>query len=112
MTRRSSPPVGPAAPSDLVAVAVGCRQVILAWTEGEAGGLGFHIERAVCSSPCGAFVEIGVVGPQVTAFSDGDVKPCTTYSYRVHAWDASGHSSASNVVEVTTPTAGTGPPAD
>jgi len=84
------PPVLPAALVDLVAVAVGGDQVILAWTECGAGGLGFRIERAVCNSPCGSFVEIGKVGQHVAAFRDGSVKPRTTYSYRVQAWNASG----------------------
>jgi len=105
MTNRSSPLALPCAPVDLVAVAIGGRQVILAWTEcgAEAGGLGFRIGRAVCHSPCTPFVEIGKVGPHVAAFRDGSVEPRTTYHYRVHAWNTSGNSSPSNVVEVTTP---------
>jgi len=103
MIRRSSLPVLPAAPVDLVAVAVGGHQVILAWTECGAGGLGFRIERAVRNSPRRSFVEIGEVGPHVAAFRDGSVKPRATYSYRVQAWNASGDSPFSNVVEVTPP---------
>ena len=112
MIRRSSLPVLPAAPVDLMAVAVGDRQVILAWTEGGAGGLGFRIERAVCNSPCRAFVEIGEVGPHVAAFRDGSVIPRTTYSYRVQAWNAYGDSPFSNMVEVTPPQIGTELPDD
>src|SRR5659263_205367 len=112
MIKRSSPPVLPSAPVDLVAVAIDGCQVILAWTECGAGGLGFRIERATCNSPCTPFVEIGGVGPHITAFRDGSLKPRATYSYRVHAWNASGDSSPSNVVEVTTPKAGTELPAD
>jgi hypothetical protein len=112
MTSRTSPPVLPFAPVDLVAVAVGGHQVILAWTECGASGLGFRIERAVCHSPCKAFVEIGKVGPHVAAFCDGSVGPRTTYHYRVYAWDASGDSLPSNVVAVTTPPAGTDLSAD
>jgi len=112
MTNRSAPPVLPSAPVDLVAVAVGGCQVILAWTECGAGGLGFRIERATCNSPCTSFVEVGEVGPHVAAFRDGSVDPLTTYSFRVHAWNASGDSLPSNVVKVTTPEAGTEPPAD
>ena len=107
MTRRSFRPVLPAAPVDLVAVAVGGDQVILAWTECGAGGLGFRIERAVCNSTCRSFVEIGKVGQHVAAFRDGSVKPRTTYTYRVQAWNASGGSPFSNVVEVTPPQVGT-----
>jgi hypothetical protein len=112
MANRSTPPVLPSAPVDLVAVAVGGCQVILAWTECGTGGRGFRIERAVCHSPCKQFAGIGEVGPHVAAFRDGSVEPGTTYHYRVHAWNASGDSSPSNVVEVTTPRAGTEPPAD
>jgi len=110
MTSRFSPPALPAAPVDLVAVAVGGRQVILAWTEFGAGGLGFRIERATCNSPCRPFAGIGEVGPHIAAFSDGSVKPRTTYSYRVQAWSASGVSPFSNVVQVTPPQDGTEPP--
>ena len=112
MANRSASLGLPSAPVDLVAVAVGGCQVLLAWTECGFGGLGFGIERAVCHSPCKAFVEIAKVGPHVAAFRDGSVDPRTTYSYRVHAWNASGDSSPSNVVQVTTPQAGTELPAD
>jgi len=112
MADRASLPALPSAPVDLVAVAVGGGQVILAWTECGAGGLGFRIERADCHSPCTQFLEIGKVGPHVAAFCDGSVDPCTTYHYRVRAWNASGNSLPSNVVEVTTPRAGTELPSD
>ena len=102
MTNRSSPPVLPTAPVDLVAVAIGGRQILLAWTECGAAGLGFRIERADGIGSACLFSEIGGVGPHIAAFRDGSVKLRTTYSYRVHAWNASGNSSSSNVVEVTT----------
>ena len=109
MANQSSYPGLPPAPVDLVAVAIGGCQVILAWTEcgTGAGGLGFRIERADCHSPCKQFVVIGKVGPHVAAFRDGSVDPHTTYHYRVHAWNASGDSPSSDVVEVTTPQAET-----
>ena len=112
MTKRSSPPVLPSAPTDLIAVAFGGCQVILAWTECGAGGLGFTIERADCNSPCSPFGGIGKVGPHVTAFRDGSVDPRMTYSYRVRAMNTSGDSSPSDVVEVTTSKAETELPAD
>ena len=110
MTRRHSVPGLPKAPVDLMAVVVGGSQVILAWSECGAGGLGFRIERAEGTGSAGLFSEIGEVGPHVSAFRDGSVKPSTTYSYRVHAWNATGDSSPSNVVAVTTPQDGTGLP--
>lgn len=96
----------PSAPTGLVAVAVGGSQVLLAWEEGENNAIGFRVERTAGNTPCGRFKEIGGVGPHVTAFRDRSVKPRKTYSYRVHAWNASGDSSSSNVVEVTLPQAG------
>lgn len=112
MKDRSSPPVLPQVPVDLLAVAVGGCQVILAWTECGTGGLGFRIERADGIGSACLFSVIGGVGPHVAAFRDGSVKPRTTYSYRIHAWNASGDSPPSNVVEVTTPQAETELPAD
>ena len=112
MNNRSPPPVLPQAPVDLLAVAVGGCQVILAWTECGAGGLGFRIERADGIGSACLFSEIGGVGPHIAAFRDGSVKLRTTYSYRVHAWNASGDSSPSNVTGVTTPRAETELPAD
>jgi len=107
MVSQHSPPVLPSAPVDLMAVAVGGGQVILAWAECGAGGLGFRIERADGIGPACLFSEIGGVGRHVAAFCDGSVMPRTTYSYRVHAWNADGDSMPSNVVEVTTPPAET-----
>jgi hypothetical protein len=100
MTSRSSPPVLPAAPVKLIAVAVGGNEVLLAWTECRAGGLGFRIERADGIGSVCLFSVIGGVGPHVAAFRDRSVKPRKTYSYRVHAWNASGNSSPSNVTVV------------
>ena len=112
MTNGSSAHVLPSAPAALVAVAVGGCQVILAWTECGAGGLGFRIERADGIASSVRFSEIGGTGMHIAVFCDESVKPRTTYSYRVHAWNASGDSPPSNVVEVTTPQAETEPPAN
>ena len=112
MANRSSQPALPSAPVDLVAVAIGGSQVILAWTECEVGALEFRIERADGIGSSGPFSEIGRTGAHVAVFRDGSVDPRTTYHYRVHAWNASGDSPSSNVVEVTTSQIETEPPAD
>jgi len=112
MTSRFSPPVLPEAPADLIAVAVGGCEVILAWSERGSGGLGIRIERADGIGSACLFSEIGGVGPHVAVFRDGSVKPRTIYSYRVHAWNAFGKSSPSNVIEVTMPRAEPELPAD
>jgi len=107
MANLPSLPALPQAPGDLMAVAVGGCEVILAWTECGAGGLGFRIERTDGTVSACLFSKIGETGTNVAAFRDGSVKPRTTYSYRVRAWNASGDSPPSNVVEVMTPEAGT-----
>ena len=112
MINRSSPPILPSAPVDLVAIAVAGCQVILAWTECGAGVPGFRIERADGIGSACLFSEIGRTGVHIAVFRDGFVKPRATYSYRVHAWNTSGDSSPSNVVEVTMPPAETELPAD
>ena len=112
MTNRSPPPILPQAPVDLLAVAVGGCQVILAWTECGAGGLGFRIERADGIGSACRFSVIGGGGPNDAAFRDGSVRLRTTYSYRVHAWNASGDSSPSNVTGVTMQRAGKELPAN
>ena len=107
MTNRSSPPVLPSSPVDLVGVAVGGDEVLLAWTECGAGGLGFRIERADGIGSACRFSEVGRVGRHVAAFRDGSVKPPKIYSYRVLAWNASGKSLPSNVMAVAMLPAGT-----
>lgn len=102
----------PRAPVDLVAVAVGGRQVLLAWSESGTGGIGFRVERADGVGPACLFSEIGRTGVYVSAFRDGSVKPRTTYSYRVHAWNDAGVSPPSEVVEVTIPRDETDRPTD
>jgi len=112
MARRISLPVLPEAPVDLIAVAVSGCEVLLAWSERGDGGLGFRIERSDGNGPACLYSEIGGVGPHVAAFRDGSVKPRTIYSYRVHAWNADGKSSPSNVIGVTMPRSRTELPAD
>jgi len=100
MTKRSSPTVLPEAPVKLIALAVGGCEVLLAWTECQDGGLGFRVERAYGIGSADRFSVIGEVGPHVAAFCDRSVKPRKIYSYRVHAWNASGNSLPSNVTAV------------
>jgi hypothetical protein len=108
MTNRPTPPVVPSAPFDLVAVAVDGSQVIIAWTECENSTLGFHVERADGTGSACRFLRIGRTASHVTVFRDDTVSPRKIYSFRVHAWNASGDSFSSNVVSVTTPQAGAG----
>lgn len=93
----------PSAPADLLAAAIACCQVILAWTEVGPGGLGFRVERTNGNDRGSNFAGIGSVGMHVTAYRDGTVTPRTAYAYRVRAWNTAGHSPPSLAVEITTP---------
>jgi hypothetical protein len=87
MTNRSSPPVVPSAPFDLVAVTINGFQVILAWTECENSTLGFHVERADGVGSACRFLQIGRTASHVIVYHDDSVTPRKTYSFRVHAWN-------------------------
>jgi N-acetylglucosamine-6-sulfatase len=89
--------LGPAAPTDLSAVAVSPRQVDLSWSPStdDVGVAGYTVYRDG--------VELVNVDGATLAFSDLSVSPATTYTYTVDAVDGSGNRSPpSNPVTVTT----------
>ncbi len=90
----------PTAPTNLTATVINALQVNLAWTDTSGNETGFRIERSTNS---GAYVSIGTVAANVTAFSDTTTIAGTVYSYRVVAFNAIGDSPPSNIVTVTTP---------
>jgi len=96
----STLPLLPAAPSQLLAAAVSQTRIDLAWQDNAVTESGFRIERR---QGTGAFSEIGVVGPNITFYSDTSVASSLAYSYRVRAHNASGTSGYSNEFAVSTP---------
>ena len=95
------PPSPPSAPSNLTAGAVSPPQIDLAWTDNSTNEDGFSVERCT-GAGCGDFVQIGSVGPNVTAFSNPGLAANTTYRYRVRAFNAGGNSDYSLEAEATT----------
>ncbi len=91
-------PPAPTAPTNLVAMTTNKLQIDLTWTDNSVGESSFVIERAVGS---GAFLKIGTVAANITAFSDTNVASQTDYSYRVKAVNLSGESAYSNVANIT-----------
>jgi FtsP/CotA-like multicopper oxidase with cupredoxin domain len=85
------------APSDLAAASPGAQQIDLSWSDNSGNETGFRIERA---TGAGAFVEIGTVAADVTAYSDTTVLSGTFYSYRVIAFNVDGDSLPSNTVTI------------
>ena len=99
---------GPAAPTNLQATVIsptqgsvgGSAQVNLNWVDHSNNEFSFSIERSDAGA---AFMQVGTVGPGVTAYSDITVMPNTTYAYRVQAINPAGSSSYTNTATVTTP---------
>jgi uncharacterized delta-60 repeat protein/RHS repeat-associated protein len=80
------PPVTGA--DDLSATARPDGPIDLRWVDGGWREDGFGIER--WDPTLQEFVDIGYVGPNVTSFTDVNVEPQTTYTYRVYAFVATG----------------------
>jgi hypothetical protein len=89
------------APASLSARTSSATKIALAWIDSSSNETGFRIERRVGA---GSWVRIATVGTNVTSYANSALTPGTTYSYRVHAFNASGASGSSNVVTAKTPT--------
>ena len=110
-TTVSTPPPPPAtvpsAPTHLTATATSSTRIRLTWKDTSSNESGFQIER---STSGGAFTLLTTVAPNVTAFSSRGLTPSTTYSYRIRAVNATGHSAFTAVASATTPAVPTPPP--
>jgi inhibitor of cysteine peptidase len=90
----------PSAPSNLRVTSTSQTEISLAWDDGSSNESGFKIER----SPDGIsdWTVVGTVAADVTVYTDTGLVSSTTYHYHVRAFNASGDSAPSNVVEATT----------
>ncbi|MBI2919120.1 MAG: PKD domain-containing protein [Chloroflexi bacterium] len=88
----------PLAPTGLEATVVNATQVDLAWTDSSTDEAGFRIER---STDGVTFVPVGTAAANANSFSDATAPGGGTFSYRVIATGAAGHSAPSNVASVT-----------
>lgn len=95
-----SPP--PTAPTSLVATAPSYTSVNLSWQDSANDETGFLIERSIDGVN---FTQIATTGANVTSYTDTNVLPNTTYSYRVRATNLGGNSAYTNTATVTTPVA-------
>ena len=68
---------------------------VVTWADRSADETGFRVERARGAS--GPFMLVGVVGKNATQFVDTQLRPGTTYRYRIRAFNAAGGSAASGV---------------
>ena len=83
------------APANLVVTGSSSSSVQLAWEDMSADEMGFRIERKIGD---GAWGELKIVMENSTGYTDSNLIPNTTYSYRVQAYVVTGFSGFSNVV--------------
>lgn len=95
------PPPVPSAPTNLKASAT-TNAVSMSWQDNSSSESGFKVERAEGAS---AFNQITTAAANAVGYTDHTVAADTRYSYRVRAYNSTGHSDYSNTVELTTPAA-------
>ena len=101
-TPTPTPPPVPNAPTNLNAVAGSPTSAQLSWTDNSNNELGFSIERCT-GNGCTNFAEIAQRAANITNFADTTLARNTWYRYRVRAFNASGNSAYSNIVQIRTP---------
>jgi hypothetical protein len=91
----------PAAPTNLIATTVSKSAIDLAWSDNSSNEQGFRIERCT-GTTCTNFVEVAVVGADVSSYSDTNLTKKLTYRYRVRAYNSNGTSDYSNIATAVT----------
>jgi hypothetical protein len=96
------PAAPPPAPPSLVVRPASGTQLNLTWRDPSKNEAGFIIQRR--TPPAVKFATIGVVGPNITTYSDSGLTPLVPYDYVIRATNAAGFSLPSPVVRGRTPT--------
>jgi subtilase family protein/fibronectin type III domain protein len=91
----------PAAPSNLVAVAVSSSRINVTFTDNSTNEQGFKIERTADGT---TWLQAGTLLPNQTNYTNTNLTSSTTYTYRVRAFEGTNYSAYSN-----TSSAATGP---
>jgi uncharacterized protein (TIGR02145 family) len=90
----------PIAPTNLTLTHISPTQIDLSWTDNSNDETGFKIERRKGTDP---YAIIGTVDANVTIFSDNNLIPSFTYTYKVYAYNVKITSTTnSSEVSVTT----------
>jgi uncharacterized protein (TIGR02145 family) len=90
----------PAAPTNLVATVISTTQVDLQWTDNSTNETGYKVERKLVG---GNFSQVASTGSNIATYSDLNLTPNTTYTYKIVAYNSVGNSlQYSNEATVTT----------
>ncbi len=90
----------PAVPGKVAAGLTGRNRISLRWADTFKNERGYVIERSEGGK--NAFAEIARVDADSVSFDDTRLKPLTTYTYRIRAYNSSGRSAASEPCSATT----------
>ena len=94
-----TPPMPPAAPNNLQAMAISDSEINLTWQDNSSDEDSFEIERSLDAA---TWSTIATLGDNTTAYSDSGLAAVTTYYYRVRATNGVGPSGYSNQASDTT----------
>ncbi|MBN1669720.1 MAG: tyrosine-protein phosphatase [Kiritimatiellae bacterium] len=100
VTRGSTPPQPPAAPSGLTANAVSASRIELSWSDNSGNETGFKIDRR--RSGFDTWERIAAPSADATSCSDTGLPAATKFYYKVKAYNAVGHSAESAPAWATT----------
>jgi hypothetical protein len=106
-SKGAPPPVVPAAPSGLSAVANSASAINLVWADNSNNETGFQLERKIGTS--GTYALVASPAANQTSYTDSSLQASTTYYYRIRAYNGVGNSAYSNESGTTTQ-ASTPPP--
>ncbi|HJQ97841.1 MAG TPA: PKD domain-containing protein [Candidatus Polarisedimenticolaceae bacterium] len=110
LTITVGPPLPPAAPSALSAIAFTPDWINLGWTDNANNEDGFKVERcpgttAYCNGTPSAWAPIAQTGRNENYYGDTGLPSSATFSYRVRAFNVTADSAYSNVSTAATPSA-------
>ncbi|WP_052661601.1 fibronectin type III domain-containing protein, partial [Clostridium aceticum] len=89
----------PAKPTKLTTIGIFSDKINLSWVDNADSEAGYKVERKTGN---GNFMEIIVLGPNRTTYSDTGISPNTVYTYRVRAYNTGGNSDYSNEINGST----------